>query len=339
MSSYRLVASNGSKAIVGGSKGIAIVDPRTGEIIARNDAVRATDVAITDDNGTPYALTVTPGNPATVALDEFTADLGSYVRRESPNPPYGGRIATTGDELYWQAGGVVRRYEGAMPGRTIDTGTNAYDCATTPHGFAIVAGREVQAWNDDGEVDWAATLPAAGRYLVGGGGYLVAWGGAVRESGGIMVPMTIIDAVNGDVVDTLEFRGRNLPACAAIDGDWLLVGRPDYRDGEAPRGVVEVYDLDSSDRASTIVVDKPPLAIAATDYGAIYVSGTVHVLSSAQLYPDAAEPEPVDVDPLAAWLATAADADPRKVALVEMIAPLLGFTTPAQYAGLYAIVP
>lgn len=330
----RFIHADGERVLAGGPKGVQILDAATAAVLAETGGY-ATDVLA---GNSPSALMLTPGNPATVALVSYGSNLAEGSRRPQYNPPNGGRIAALpGGPIYWQSGSKVRR---VSDGLTIDIGSPAYDLGAITGGFVVIFGSTAQAWGDNGQVRWTATLPTAARNVVSSADYVVAWGGAVRDGSAIMIPVTVLDAATGALVARIDQRGINLISCAALADRLLYVARPRYVTGEPTSGEIEVYDLaDRGNLARTVAIGYPPLGIAATPYGAIYVGahGASAVSATELRGSDGEAGEPTD--PFAAWQAANPAADPGVVTLLAMLGPLLpGFDTPAKYAALYALL-
>lgn len=299
----RLIHANGDRAIAGGSDGVQILDARTGAVLAKTTGAHS-DVAFMGNQ--PCGLLITPGNPATIRLRTYTSDLSSGSDRVSPNPPAGGRIVSRAGRLYWQAGRIVRVFQGDAVLRTIDTGLNAVDVAAIADGFVVVAGQAVEAYSAAGQKLWSGTLPAAARFVVASDDYVVCWGALVRDGQTIVLPMTVLDADTGALVAEITQTGPNFAACAAVHGRYLYIGRPQYVQGEAPTGVIEVFDLaDRGSHRQSVALAHPPLALAATEYGVIAVANE-HVMTVSAVEPPAlpeAGEQAAAVDPYDAFLA------------------------------------
>lgn len=329
----RIIHAEGDRVIAGGSKGVQILDAQTAAVLAETGGY-TTDVIAAY---APRALVLTPGNPASVDLVTYRTDLSGSSATRQYNPPNGGRIAALPNgPVYWQSGSKVRR---TTDGLTIDTGTPAYDIGAIPGGFVVIYGSTAQAWSDAGQQLWTASLPAVARNVVSSVGYVVAWGAAIRDGGDIVIPVTVLDAATGALVATIEQRGRNLISCAAIDGSLLYVARPKYVTGQPTTGELEVYDLaDRGNLVRTVAIGHPPLGIAATIYGAIYVGNHGATAVPAGELRGPVEPPAVVLDPFGAWQAANPGADPAIVSVLGMVGPLLNVTTVAKYAALYALL-
>lgn len=335
----RLIHAEGDRAIAGGSQGVQILDARTGAVLAQTPGAHS-DVAFNGDK--PCGLFITPGSPATIRLRTYTGDLRDGSDRPSPNPPAGGRIVSRAGRLYWQAGRIVRVFQGDVVLRTIDTGLNAVDVAALADGFVVVAGRDVEAYSAAGQKLWDAVLPAAARFVVASDDYVVAWGSLVRDGQTLVLPMTVLDADTGAVVAGIVQTGPNFAACAAVHGNQLFVGRPHYVQNQPTTGVLEVFDLaDRGSHRQSVALTHPPLAMAATEYGVIAVANehvmvvTAGALQSPAL-PDAGE-HVASVDPYETFIADT-QLTPDEAGIFQLLRTLRPLGSVAAYAAILAVL-
>lgn len=335
----RLIHAEGDRAIAGGSQGVQILDARTGAVLAQAPGAHS-DVAFSGDK--PCGLFITPGSPATIRLRTYSSDLQSVSDRLSPNPPAGGRIVSRGGRLYWQAGRIVRVFQGDVVLRTIDTGLNAVDVAALADGFVVVAGQAVEAYSAAGQKLWDAVLPAAARFVVASDDYVVAWGSLVRDGQTLVLPMTVLDADTGAVVAGIVQTGPNFAACASIYGRYLYIGRPHYVQNQPTTGVLEVFDLgDRGSHRQSVALAHPPLAMAATEYGVLAVSNEhVMVVPAAARQPPAlpqAGEQAAMVDPYETFIA-ANELSADEAGLFQLLRTLRPLGSVAAYAAILAVL-
>lgn len=281
--SYRLIDAQGDRAVVAGSRGIGLLDARTGEELAHRPGSYS-DVALYAgaSRPVPVALQVFPGNPATVRAIEFTTALNPYNSRESHNPPFGGRIAgTVSDRWYWQAGRkawFTERYQteygvgNLQLWRSIDPAS--IDIAASTDGFATIAGDTVTYYGSDGQERWTNDLGVRLTRIVADTRRIVALGVLQLSQHGNYIPSYIIDTATGELLAAAGSSDM-IVLSAALHEDTLYLGRS-VRGGT---GAIDTYDLsDGITVVSSIPTEKAPLGIGVTEHGIIWVNGSAYWL-------------------------------------------------------------
>lgn len=344
---HRIVDASGNQALGAGSRdGIELVDVDSGAVVDSATG-RYTDVALIGENA--VALLITSGRVPTVTLSVFRDGLSDRYTIKSHNPPFGGRIDARGSTLYWQADSKVRIFDvssgSPVAGRTIDTGERAVDVAAIDGGFAILSGAGVSAWSDSGSRLWSAVPRVSASRITTGGDYVVTYGRTApddQSASGRMSVTSVFTAADGSVAREIVHRGFEFPASAAVLGEYVYLGLPDYSQPGAVSGRIEVWSIETGSIYTDARLDAAPLdldvnhagdAVAASNVGLLVVPASRLVPLSSVPTQDAPALGPFD-----AFLAANPGVDPSTAATLELVGQLLGFTTVGQYQALSALL-